>query len=47
MTDDDVKVLPKSEKAIIDQIIDSGPCPSGKLTFYVCISLCLVFHLFV
>jgi len=31
VTDDDVKVLPKSEKAIIDQIIDSGPCPSGHV----------------
>ena len=30
-TEDDVKTLSKSQKVLIDQIIDNGACPAGKL----------------
>ena len=30
ITEDDVKMLAKPEKIIIDQIIDKGPCPAGE-----------------
>ena len=31
ITEDDVKTLSKSQKVLIDQIIDNGACPAGKL----------------
>ena len=31
MTEEDVKTLSKSQKTVIDQIIDNGPCPAGQL----------------
>lgn len=31
ITEDDVKGLNKQEKAIVDKIIDHGPCPAGQL----------------
>jgi len=33
ITEDDVKMLAKPEKIIIDQIIDKGPCPAGELNY--------------
>jgi len=32
ITEDDVKILSKPERKIIDQIIDTGPCPAGHLS---------------
>jgi len=31
VTEEDVKTLSKSQKTVIDQIIDNGPCPAGQL----------------
>ena len=31
VTEEDVKTLSKSQKTVIDQIIDHGPCPAGQL----------------
>ncbi len=31
ITEDDVKLLAKPERAIVDKIIDQGPCPAGQL----------------
>ncbi len=31
ITEDDVKLLAKPERAIVDKIIDQGPCPTGQL----------------
>ena len=31
ITEDDVKLLARPEKSIIDQIIDTGPCPAGNI----------------
>ena len=33
ITEDDVKILTKSQKKLIDQIIDKGPCPAGQLDY--------------
>jgi len=33
ITEDDVKMLTKPEKTIIDRIIDNGPCPAGELNY--------------
>jgi len=33
ITEDDVKGLSKTQKSVIDQIIDNGPCPAGQLTY--------------
>jgi len=33
ITEDDVKSLSKHQKAVIDQIIDHGPCPAGQLAY--------------
>ena len=33
ITEDDVKILSKSQKKLIDQIIDKGPCPAGQLDY--------------
>ena len=31
VTEEDVKTLSKSQRVVIDQIIDHGPCPAGQL----------------
>ena len=33
VTEDDVRSLGKSEKTVVDQIIDNGPCPCGQLDY--------------
>ena len=33
ITEDDVKILTKSQKKLIDLIIDKGPCPAGQLDY--------------
>ena len=33
ITEDDVKILTKSQKKLIDQIIDKGPCLAGQLDY--------------
>lgn len=41
ITEDDVKLLAKQERAIVDQIIDRGPCPAGQLVHKDVLSLYL------
>ena len=41
ITEDDVKILAKSERAIVDRIIDQGPCPAGQLNHRDVLSLYL------
>jgi len=31
VTEDDVKVLPREQKVLVDRVIDQGPCPAGQL----------------
>ena len=33
ITEDDVKILTKSQKKLIDLIIDKGPCSAGQLDY--------------
>ena len=41
ITEDDVKTLEREEKAMVDQIIDNGPCPAGQLHYGHLLSLYL------
>ncbi len=44
ITEDDVKLLAKPERAIVDKIIDQGPCPAGQLNQKDVLSLYLQAH---
>ena len=41
ITEDDVKLLAKPERSVIDQIIDQGPCLAGRLDHKDVLSLYL------
>lgn len=41
ITEDDVKLLAKPERSVVDQIIDQGPCPAGQLNHKDVLSLYL------